>query len=258
MQNGLTPIVRNLLLINLIVYLIEILMQIRFSDLFALYYFESPYFAPWQLITYLFVHANFNHLFGNMLTLFFLGPLLESIFGSRRFLAFYMVCGMGAGIFNYSVIYLEMQLQKQAIIVYEKNPSENGFMSYMRTFEPEEYKKNADILNEYIESSDIKGTVEIVKMRFQNKVENQRVIGASGAVFGIILGAFLLFPNLQIYLFFIPFPIKLGYVAGLLMIFDFYNLLKLGGNSQVAHLAHLGGALIAFILIKYWKIPRQF
>lgn len=258
MGGGLTQIVRNLLLINVAVFLFQNILRIDFPMFFALRYFESNAFAPWQVLTYMFVHADLMHIFSNMISLIVFGPLLENALGGRRFLALYMICGMGAGLFNYGVIYVEMQMQKQAIEVYAANPTEDNFLTYMNTFEPRLAKEKADVLNDYLEQHGTKGSLELVRESYEYKKQGQSVIGASGATFGIMMGAFLLFTNLQVMLLFFPYPVKLGYVVGLFMIFDVYSLITQGQQSSVAHLAHLGGALIAFVLIKYWKIPRQF
>jgi membrane associated rhomboid family serine protease len=258
MGQQLTPIARNLLIINLIVFALQELFKIDFPLLFGLRYFESDYFRVWQIMTYMFVHANFFHFVGNMLGLLVFGPLIEMTIGSRRFLSYYMICGMGAGILNYAVMYGEVQIQKQAINTFQSNPSEEAFVQYLAAFEKEKYNRNVDKFNDYVEVNGVPASIELVKEMFYFKINESHTVGASGAIFGILIAIFLLFPNIELMLLFLPFPIKAKYLIGFYIIFEIYSGLGLAGMSNVAHFAHLGGALIGFLLIKYWRVRRQY
>jgi len=190
------PLIINLLIINALVFMAQAFLPIDVSnsmtDLFALY--SGTYFRPWQLLTYMFMHASWEHLFFNMFALWMFGRILEYDLGSRRFLIFYLVCGMGAGLIQLGVNWIE---------------GANG-----------------------------------------------ATIGASGAVFGILLAFGMLHPNDRIMLIFPPIPMKakyfvIGYGA-LELIFGVTNTF-----GSVAHFAHLGGMLWGFLLLYWWKKRRK-
>ncbi|MCS6981905.1 MAG: rhomboid family intramembrane serine protease [Flavobacteriales bacterium] len=214
----LTPVIKNLLIINGLVYLFSIAEDsapfvYRFL---SLYYFEWPeyveppplsvglgYFFPWQPVTYMFVHGGFSHLFFNMFSMWMFGSVLERIWGSRRFLKFYLVCGLGAAV---------------AHLLY-----------YMVIFH---------------------STNNIIT---QWRVSSTPAVGASGAVYGLLLAYAMLFPNTELFIFFIPFPVKAKYaVLGLLAI-DLFMAFAGFEWDQVAHFAHLGGALTGFLILPRWR-----
>ena len=192
-----TPVVKNLIIINTVIFLLQILLpKLHLTEYLSLWNVRSDYFKPYQLFTYMFVHSaeGFSHIFFNMLTLVFIGPLLESYWGPRRFLMFYVICGIGAGVFNV-LIDLFFGL---------------GSFSIM--------------------------------------------LGASGAIYGVLMGFGMQFPNMEIMLLIPPIPIKAKYLVFLLGGMTF--LLDRSGN--VAHFAHLGGVIVAFILIQIWRKGGSF
>lgn len=259
MGQQLMPVTRNLLIINVLVYFLQDIFRINFPLMFGLYYFESIYFRVWQIMTYMFVHGDFYHLLGNMLGLLVFGSIIEMTFGSRRFLSFYMVCGMFAGVFHYAFMFTENQMKKQAIIAYEKNPTEDTFVQYLENHEYQSYSKDADAFQDYIDHYNPEQSIEIIKSYYVKGImKTLPVVGASGALFGVLIAIFLLFPNMELYLLFIPIPIKAKYLIGFYLFYNFYASLGFGGQSNVAYLAHLGGAIIGFILIRFWGIKRQF
>ena len=205
MFDRVTPIVKNLIIINIIVYL----GQISFPQLefyFMGHYPMSPAFKPWQIVTHMFMHGGFTHLLFNMFALFIFGSALERVWGAKRFLTYYLLCGVGAFFFYEFTLGIEIYQQ-------------------MGTFNP-----NCDL---------------------------GWVVGASGSVFGLLLGFGMLFPNTQLMLLFPPIPIKAKYfVIG----YGAIELMMAFNNSpgdNVAHFAHLGGMLIGYILIKKWQSDRQ-
>ncbi|MDR2906762.1 MAG: rhomboid family intramembrane serine protease [Bacteroidales bacterium] len=205
----LPPIVKNLLIINVIFYLADMTLGnfgIDLTRYLGLYYPFAGRFFPTQYITYMFMHANFSHLFFNMFALWMFGYALENYWGSKRFLWYYLFCGVGAGIIQTIVVMFEVW-----------NYTQLGASS-----------------------------VEL------NGVMNQSVtIGASGAVFGILLAFGMMFPNLLIYLYFF-IPIKAKWFV---IIYGVVELLSgiSGASTNVAHFAHLGGMLFGFILILWWR-----
>jgi membrane associated rhomboid family serine protease len=264
MGNRLTPIVKGLLLINLGVFVIQTLFRFDAWGLMSLKYFESDAFAPWQILTYMFVHSPFNmmHIFGNMLGLFVFGPWIENVLGSKRFFTYYMLCGMGAGILNYSVVFVEMQQQKYALEEAIKSPDSEKLVQYFDTYESRTYLQNFDLINDVAERNDKEQLNELkttMQTLYSHKVqENSSLGGASGAIFGIMMAFFLLFPNVELMLLFFPFPIKAKYIIGFYVLFELYSTMISTQQSNIAHLAHLGGALVGFLLIRFWKIRRQY
>lgn len=211
----LPPVVKNLLIINVLLYLATFTMnrfQIDLTDYLGLHFFKASDFKPYQLVTYMFMHGNFEHLFFNMFALWMFGNTLENIWGSKRFLLFYMVCGIGAGLCQEVVQYIQY----------------------------------ATTLVQY-DSVNLGGG-QVISMA--NYLNLMNTVGASGAIYGLLLAFGMMFPNSMIYLyFFVPIKAKwfvIGY-AVIELVSGFIG----GGN--VAHFAHLGGMLFGLILILVWK-----
>ena len=185
----------------------------------ALFYPASPLYKPTQLIGHLFMHANFMHIFSNMFALFMFGTVLERVWGPQRFLFFYFVTGLGA---------VALHLGVQAWILY----------NFTGSFAPsiEQLSEFPQIANTYIIPT----------------------VGASGAVFGILAAFGLLFPNTEMMLIFLPVPIKAKYFISLYIFWELYRGMSMADGDNVAHFAHLGGALFGFILVKLWNRNRDF
>ncbi len=254
-----TPIVRNLLIANILIFLLQELGSLPFKELFALRYFTSPEFQPWQLLTYMFLHANISHLISNMLGLFFFGPWIENTLGSRRFIPFYFICGMGAALINLGIVFGETELRNTNLTQLEKYPTEENFVKYLDTYHHKEYIQKAEKWQEDIDKmtpEQRKQQAKGLKTMFKESLDMYSMVGASGAVFGILLAFMLLFPNVELMLLFFPMPIKAKYLIGFYVVYELFMGFSGSDVSNVAHFAHLGGALIAFLLIKYWKIKR--
>ena len=211
----LPPVVKHLLIINVLLYLATFTMnrfQIDLTDYLGLHFFKASDFKAYQLITYMFMHGNFEHLFFNMFALWMFGNTLENIWGSKRFLWFYMLCGIGAGLCQEVVQYIQ----------------------YVTTL------AQYDSVNF--------GGGQVISMA--NYLNMLNTVGASGAIYGLLLAFGMMFPNSMIYLyFFVPIKAKwfvIGY-AVIELVSGFIG----GGN--VAHFAHLGGMLFGLILILVWK-----
>lgn len=232
------PVVKNLIIINALMLFITYIMSLRGIDLaniLGLHYVQSPNFKPYQLVTHMFMHGGLMHLVFNMFALWMFGRVLESVWGPKRFFIFYFVTGIGAAVFYSFVNFIEFQYTASKL-------SPETVQMVMNN--------GAELLSQGQNYVDSAGRL--------NLLLNVPTVGASGAVFGILLGFGMLFPNTQLMLLFPPIPIKAKYfVIGYGAIELFSGITNVGGN--VAHFAHLGGMLFGFILIKYWnKSTRNF
>lgn len=231
--NRIPPVTKNLLIINIIIWAaMEILpgLDNKMDTLFALHYFSSPDFNAAQLFTYMFLHSGFTHLFFNMFALWMFGSIIERSLGAPRFLLYYISCGIGAALIQEGVFAIMMQKYINMYPSWQLEEIINTGAKYMH-----EYKTFID------------PTLAAI-----NQIVNAPTVGASGAVYGILLAFGMLFPNQPIYLMFIPIPIKAKWIVvgyGAIELFLGVS----GMASNVAHWAHLGGMLIGFLMILYWK-----
>lgn len=235
MFNNLPPVIKNLLIINFLVYFAGMVLKqygIDITSIFGLHYFQADSFKAYQLITYMFLHSygSFQHILFNMFGLFMFGRVLEQVWGPKRFLQYYMITGIGAGLIQMVVYYVRIKSLESGL------DPETINLVYREGMAALEQGKNF--------SDPILGKL--------NLMINTSTIGASGAVFGILLAFGMLFPNTEMFLMFIPVPIKAKYmVIGYGVIELFQGIARTG--SDVAHFAHLGGMLFGFILIRYWR-----
>lgn len=214
-MNNLPTVTKNLLIINVLLFLGKLVAEkygIDLTNLLGLHFFLAPDFNPVQFVTYMFMHANFTHIFFNMFALWMFGRTLETVWGPKRFLIFYMVCGLGAGLIQEAVQYVD----------------------YAVSYAPYTY------VNTEIGTISMPGFLNL-----------WTTVGASGAIYGILLGFGMLFPNSEMFVFPIPMPIKAKYFVIGYAVLEL--LLGIGGGGNVAHFAHLGGMLFGLILIIYWR-----
>jgi len=194
----------------LIINVLFFLATIRFSDFmvenFALYYPWSSLFRPHQIVTHMFMHDGDMHIFGNMLALFFFGPMIEERMGSKRFLIYYVTTGLGAMLLHVGVTYVEM-------------------LPYLGSTDP----------------------------NVMYYLENNHVLGASGAVFGVLMAAALLFPERRIVLLFPPIPMKIQHLVMVYGAYEVWQLIQNNPNDSVAHFAHVGGMLFGYLIIRFWR-----
>lgn len=191
----LTPIVRNLIFINVIVFILQSMIP-AVTEWLALFNVKTPYFRPYQLFTYMFCHADFFHIFFNMLLLSFFGPILEDFWDQKQFLLFYIITGIGAGVFN---ILMDLFF---------------GIGSF------------------------------------------SMMIGASGAVYGVMTAFGIIFPNMELRLLFLPISFKAKYMVMILGSIAIYSGFRSAPGDNTAHLAHLGGIVVAIVLIQFWMRRR--
>jgi membrane associated rhomboid family serine protease len=231
---ALPPVVKNIILLNALMLIADWTAKgvfgIDLAALLGLYFPKSEHFMPLQILTHMFMHANFMHLFFNMFALYMFGGILENVWGPKRFFIYYMVCGLGAAFVHESVI----MFQYNKII---NNISPDNLQLVLND--------GAAYLNEGKVFTN--GLMKDLQMLL-----NVPTVGASGAVFGILLAFGVLFPNTELMLLFVPVPIKAKYfVIG-------YGVIELvlavtQPGSNIAHAAHLGGMLFGYILLRYWR-----
>ena len=246
------PVVKNLLIINgiffLAMYVIRSTFNYDITDILGLHYFTSPYFHFYQLVTYLFMHGSLMHIFSNMFALWMFGYTLENYWGSKRFIIFYFICGIGAGLTQELTQFIYFHHIQDALVAYGQAPTKDAF---------------EHLLNKYFagipDTQNITVTLSNSSAYLFSKLgqlQNIATVGASGAIFGVLLAFAILFPNTLLFLIFFPVPIKAKYFVMLYGIFELYSGIANGQGDDVAHFAHLGGMLFAFILIMYWKRKR--
>lgn len=227
----LPPVVKNLIIINVIFFLAsEVLRKFGVIDLnyhLALFYPTSPFFEPWQIVTHLFMHGSWGHLFFNMFALWMFGNVIENLMGPKRFLIFYFICGFGAAFLHLSVFAWE---NHEAIQWF-------GQLS--------ELQKSAAI-------SQFKAT-GMGDPRLAPMVIP--TVGASGAIFGLLFAFGYLFPNLLIYVYFL-FPVKAKWFVAVYAAIELFSGIS-GSNDGIAHFAHIGGMVFAFLLLRYWKMNHK-
>lgn len=226
---NMSPAVKNILILNLIFFFAQWALP-QFMPMLRLYPFQSENFEPWQLATHFFMHGGLGHLFFNMFALVIFGSNLEKVWGPQRFLIYYIVCAFGAALLHMLVNYMRIK----------------GIEAQLSNEQIEEvYQNGLEILNS--------GRNFIGPSGDLNLMLNIPMLGASGAVFGLLAAFGYLFPNTELMLLFPPIPIKakffvIGYAA-LELYLGFAN----NPSDNVAHFAHLGGALVGIIIVLYWQ-----
>lgn len=226
-------VVKNLLIINALFYLATLALQSYGIDLYktmALYFPSSKQFGVWQFVSYMFMHGSFTHILFNMFALWMFGNVLENVWGPKRFLNYYLITGIGAGITHLVVSYIRI-----ASSGFELTPDQFDLI----------YKEGFQILQSGRNYSD-------PAMGFFNLIMNVPTVGASGAVFGILLAFGMMFPNSLIYIYF-AIPIKAKYFVIIYGVIELFSGISNRPGDNVAHFAHLGGMLFGYAIILYWK-----
>lgn len=260
-----TPVVvKNLIIINGLLLLATYVFQSKGIDLtrlLGLYYPKSEYFMWHQIVTHMFMHGGITHLFFNMFALWMFGRVLESVWGPRRFLIFYFVTGLGAAALHTFVNYIEIAPMAKAITAFSNTPSPELFSDFINKYQSTikhmgfSSAQLAEFAAQWFDSPS-SVAIENEAISFMDRLlairMNIPTVGASGAVYGVLLGFGMLFPNTQLMLLFPPIPIKAKYFVIGYGVIELVQGLALPG-SNVAHFAHLGGMIFGYILIKYWN-----
>lgn len=260
MFRELTPTVKNLLLITVGMHIITVFFMPQLKGWFALYHIESRFFLPFQFVTYMFMHADFWHLFSNMFGLFIFGPLLEQFMGPKKIIILWMVCGVGSGVlYSGYNIYRINKLNHQIETFSEKPDPEvfNRFVSSNKhLFNPSIY----DLVDAYSRNPDNPELVDRATRNMlgvRDRQVNIPMVGASGALFGVLIAFGMLFPNTQLFLLFPPMPVKAKYLVLFYGLYTVYNIFASNPEDNVAHFAHLSGLVIGAFLVGYWKRDRR-
>ncbi|MEJ7778620.1 MAG: rhomboid family intramembrane serine protease [Daejeonella sp.] len=232
------PVVKNLLIINVIFYIAMMMFGgPMMTNLLGVHYFDSPNFRIWQVVTYMFMHdyASLFHILFNMFALYTFGASLEYIMGSKRFLNFYLITGLGA---------LALQLLVQGIEVYNITGSFVNNGSFVIDAAKRTIGFNPGLIDQE-KASTLLG-IYLTPM-----------VGASGAIFGLLIAFGMLFPNAELFIMLIPVPVKAKYIIPVYVILELFLGVKQFQGDSVAHFAHLGGALFGFILVKLWGLRKR-
>lgn len=258
------PVVKNLIIINVLMLLatwvVSNVFGVQLSQILGLHYFKSDYFQPYQIVTHIFMHGGLMHLFFNMFALWMFGRVLESVWGSKRFFIYYIITGIGAALLHTFVIHLQISGILNDVQAFLNTPSPDAFAILVKKHFPEYYTQvYSKLLDGWYSNPD--ATIYATRaQQFINELldfkMNIPTVGASGAVFGVLLAFGMLFPNTQLMLLFPPIPIKAKWLVIIYGGLELWLGLTQPG-SNIAHFAHLGGMLFGFILIKYWNRKRS-
>lgn len=232
---NISPVVRTLILVNVAVFLLTNWLMPQLGNYLAVYYPQSQSFRIWQVVTHMFTHGGWMHILFNMFTLFSFGPVLEKVLGSQRFAWLYFLSGLGA----YVLYSLWMFFQIQGLAAQVQATGMN----------PAEIFANSDRFNvnpEFVMTLKEPG-LELLRGLMMP------MVGASGAIFGVLTAFALLFPNAELFMMFIPIPIKAKYLLPVVLIGSIYLGISDMPGDNVAHFAHLGGALTGFLWIRWWR-----
>ncbi|MEH0007797.1 MAG: rhomboid family intramembrane serine protease [Flavobacteriales bacterium] len=233
--NRITPVTQNLLLINILLFLATVtLTGANLPFHLGGFYFKSPFFKPWQPLTSMFMHGSLSHLAFNMLALWMFGTPLERLWGAKRFLIFYFSCGLGAYFLHDVVTYLHT------------NPIQANWMESGQNF-----NEFLDVVKKFPQSGRGYAYPADVKTLFM--VYITPVVGASGAIYGLLIAFALYYPNAELIFILFPIPLKAKYFVPFMMVFELFLGWQNFSGDNVAHFAHIGGALLGFLLIKYWR-----
>jgi len=257
------PVVLNILIINVLLFLATVILQRSSIDLtryLALYYPGSEYFQPYQLITHMFMHGSLTHIFFNMFALWMFGRVLESVWGPKRFFIYYFATGLGAAALHLFVNYLMINGMIHDAQATLNSLDPDTFATFVKSRVPEYFKQVSDFVASWAGDPNNPGYAEEARgfiRQITDLRQNVPTVGASGAVFGVLLAFGMLFPNTQLMLLFPPIPIKakwfvLGYGA-----IELWSAVINQPGDNVAHFAHLGGMIFGFILIKYWNRTQR-
>jgi membrane associated rhomboid family serine protease len=259
---NMTPVVKQLLIINIIFFLGSQLVPVS-EQYFALYFPENYHFKLWQLITHMFMHGGFMHIAFNMFALVSFGSALEHFWGGKKFIFFYISCGLGAALLQLGFNYYEIQSALEGAS--SLGLSDNSLHHIMNVNFSDGMSYRGDLFMDGIkpileEAGKINLLNEVnFKSLFDASIINQTpMVGASGAIYGLLVAFAFMFPNAELALMFIPVPIKAKYFVPGIIAVDLFlgfqgNSLFGGGGTGIAHFAHVGGALVGYLMMWYWK-----
>lgn len=269
----LPTVVKNLLIINGLFFLATMTFdrtfQIDLTEILGLHYIMASDFKPYQFVTYMFMHGGFAHILFNMFALWMFGNTLENVWGPRRFLIYYLVTGIGAGIVYLIWIHFQMspEINQMNLFLETKNLDALASFTSSHTFRLNEYsgaiwsdfrifQQNVRALSMNPDNLEaMQGAISFMASYKEFYLNQSVVVGASGAVYGILLAFGMMFPNTIIYLYF-AIPIKAKYFVMIFGAFELFEGVMNRPGNNIAHFAHLGGMLFGYFLIRYWRKRR--
>lgn len=259
-------IIKNLLIINGIFFLAQVTFSrgtvpvFSFEDNFALHAWQSELFKPWQLITHMFLHStsDYFHIIGNMFALWMFGSVLENVWGAKRFLTFYLICGLGAALMHLLFLSYELAplIRDYNLVAQQKDDAVafmDGLLSFGRKYQMNWYQP--ELLN-YIRTTPYNEQVaEQILTNITSYYDgrlNTATVGASGAVFGILAAFVYLFPNTYIYLYFLV-PVKAKWLGIIYFGYEVFYAIQNSAGDNVARWAHIGGAIVGLLIVITWN-----
>ena len=264
-------VVKNILIINVIMFLAtQVLVSrgIDLNDMLGLHYFLSEKFRLWQFITYMFMHGNFPHLFFNMFAVFMFGGAMENMWGPKKFLTFYIITGLGAAVAHYAIVYFQLNASLANINEYIASPSVDKLQGLITSntftgFSSREFNESLQSFIKTFNETYSKNPSEALQMSIDFMKESKMavynapvVVGASGAIFGLLLAYGMTFPNNYLYVYLV-LPIKAKYFVIIYGLIELFSGIANYSGDNVAHFAHLGGLVTGFIIIQYWKYKNR-
>lgn len=235
-----TPTVKQLLIINILFFAGTLLVGEQAYDYLSLFFFENSKFRAWQFLTHMFMHGNFLHIAFNMFALFSFGSILEHFWGGKKFVFFYISCGLGAALLHTVVNYVLFQQGLDALVAAGYSP-----------------KEIISLLNQSQMDTRWTDVLGPSGLRDFTSAFASPAVGASGAIYGLLVAFAFMAPEAELALIFIPIPVKAKYFVPGLLCVDLFLGLKgnsiFGGATGIAHFAHIGGALVGFLMMWYWK-----
>lgn len=273
-QIRLTPIVKRLLIINVIMWAITAFVPVlNLGYHLAMYDVSSEHFRPWQFITHIFMHStsrdtlgnvDISHILSNSLGLIFLGPMLEGALGSKRFFSYYLLTGLGAAALHLGFSKLYINYLNVQIYEFTLHPTRQAFFEIANDMLPrsiliedKNFNNMYNLIDKNLSPKLINQEVVEVAEKFLNDIvalkANIPMVGASGAIYGLLAALGILFGDRKFYILFLPIAVKIKWIAIFMIGSAFMKGIVFDSNDNVAHFAHLGGALIGAILIYQWK-----
>lgn len=259
--NVLPPVIKNLLIINGLFFLATLAFAYKLdgdlSDYLGLHYFSGEHFMPHQFLTYMFMHGGLSHILLNMFALWMFGNAIENLWGSKRFLIFYIICGLGAGLTHMGYTYFTLAPLQEFV----NHPTPEGYQDiftgknsvfFVNSIETQKF------ISQWMKSPDAPALMQTAVADIKHLIEIKAdipVVGASGCIFGVLLAFGMLFPNTMIYMYFL-FPIKAKYFVMVYGAIELFSGIADQPGDSTAHFAHLGGMVFGFILIKIWNLNR--
>jgi membrane associated rhomboid family serine protease len=258
-----TNVVKNLIIANALMFLLTYTLRQRGIDLdayLALHYWQSPLFRWWQPITHLFMHGSIEHILLNMFGLYMFGSILENVWGPKRFLIFYFICGIGAAVFYLGIQTFQFTHFHHAFLLYQEHASYAEYVNFIKHNGLAANPGFSQISAFWHDNPDCTNCTQVsidTLHSYYLQMINEATVGASGAIFGLLFAFGYLFPNMPVYVMFIPIPVKAKWFVTGYGLIELYSGIQNSPGDNVAHFAHLGGMLFAFILLRIWKTNRN-